>query len=486
MKKLILLFILASCITSAIAKNLSAFFSYSSFDVPDQSPYIETYLKVIGNSVMLVPGKNNSLNGQVEVQYIIKSGEKIVQFDKYNLISPDASVIDSTIPDFIDQQRINLPAGVYDIELSIRDKNSNSKETNLKQKISVGFPADTISISDIEFLESYTKTDKTGKFTKSGYDVIPYINSFFPKEVTSVKFYSEIYRSNVSPADDYLVKYYLSNKETNKMVENYFVNLKQNPKKINVLIGEFSISDLVSGNYYLNIELRNRKNELIAYNKAFFQRSNERSKPLVTADISAIDISNTFVTSYINPDTLVDFIACLYPISSMLENEIEENQIKQRDVHNMQQFIYYFWERRNAEDPEKAWLDYKAEVAKVNAAYTSRISKGYDTDRGRVYLQYGPPNAMTEDKDSPDAYPYEIWHYYKLKNQTNRKFVFYTIDRSSNDYKLLHSDATGELQEPGWELKLHSRTQQFGIDLDQQNSIDTYGNRSKENFSNPK
>lgn len=486
MKKLITSIFITVIAANAYAGNLSAYFSFCTFDVPGQSPYLESYLNVVGNTVKFIPAENNFLKGQIEIQWIIKSGEKIVHVDKYNLISPDVKENDSLIPDFIDQQRLKLEKGTYDIELSIRDKNSNAKETTMKQKISIGFPVDTISISDIEFIESYTKTNETGKFSKSGYNVIPFVHAFYPKEMTNIKFYSEIYRSDISPADDYLVRYFISNKEKKQVVENFIVSVKQSPKSINVLMGDFDITNLPSGNYNLNIEIRNKKNELIAYNQAFFQRSNERNKPLVTADISAINVSNTFVASFINKDSLIDYIACLYPISAMLETEIAENQMKNADIQSMQQYVYYFWSKRNSEDPEKAWIDYKKEVKKVNAAYSTRISKGYDTDRGRVYLQYGPPNTMMEAKDEPSTYPYEIWQYYTLKNQSNRKFVFFTNERSSNDYRLLHSDAIGEVQEPSWELMLHSRMQQFGIDLDQEKSIDTYGSRTKDIFANPR
>ncbi len=476
MKKLLLLYIVISTISPVIAKNLSAFFSYSTFDVPEQTPYIETYLKVVGSSVKLVPGSENTLKGQLEVQWIIKSGDKIVHYDKYNLLSPTISTQDSLIPNFIDQQRLNLTAGTYDVELSIKDKNSDAPATSLKDKIKVGFPTDTISVSDIELIETYTKTNEVNKFTKSGYDVLPFINAFYPKEISKIKFYAEIYRSNISPADGYLVRYYLSNKESNKVVENYMASIKQNPKPINVLMGEFDISNLPSGNYFVNIEIRNRKNDLIAFNQAFFQRSNERSKPMVTADISAIDISNTFVTSYINNDTLIDFIACLYPISTVLETDIAENQMKANDVRSMQQYIYYFWSKRNPEDPEKAWLAYKEEVTKVNNSYTTRNAKGYDTDRGRVYLQYGPPNIITEVKDSPGQYPYEIWQYYKLKTQSNRKFVFITQDRSTNDYRLAHSDAIGEIYNAEWEAEMRKTTE----------IQNNFGDNFKDNYQNPK
>ena len=132
-----------------------------------------------------------------------------------------------------------------------------------------------------------------------------------------------------------------------------------------------------------------------------------------------------------------------------------------------------------------AWNDYRMEVMKVNASYSSRIRKGYDTDRGRVYLQYGPPNTISDEQDNPQTYPYQIWHYYKIKTQTNRKFIFYTTDRSSNDFRLMYSDAIGEIQDPNWELKLNERMQQFGIDLDKDKSIDTYGNHTKEILTNP-
>ena len=295
MKKLVTFTLIVLSATIIEARNLTAFFSYCTFDVPDKSPYIETYIKVIGNTVKFVPGDNQTLIGKIEVQWTIKSGDKIVYFDKYNLLSPNKSVTDTVNPDFVDQQRLNLEKGEYEIELNIQDKNTDTKETTLRQKIKIGFPKDTISISDIELIETFTKTKTAGNFTKSGYDILPFINAFYPKEINNIRFYAEIYRTNISPSDDYLVRYFLSNNETKKSVENYIVSLKQSPKKINVLIGEFAISDLPSGNYNLNIEVRNRRNELIAFNSAFFQRSNERNKPMVTADISAIDISNTFL-----------------------------------------------------------------------------------------------------------------------------------------------------------------------------------------------
>ena len=240
MKKLLVFMIFVHCLAGTKARNLSAFFSYCTFDVPGKSPYLETYLNVIGTTVNFIATENNTLVGQIEVQWIIRSGNTIVYADKYTLISPSIQTTDSLIPDFLDQKRLDLKMGDYDIELTIKDKNTDSKVTTLNQKITIGFPIDMISISDIEFIESYTQTSNTGKFTKSGYDVIPFVNAFYPKEISKLKFYAEIYRSTISSTDDYLVRYYLSNKESNLQIENYVVNKKQSAKNINAIIGEFS------------------------------------------------------------------------------------------------------------------------------------------------------------------------------------------------------------------------------------------------------
>lgn len=468
------------------AGNLTAFFSYASFDIPGQSPFVETYLSVIGSSVRFIEVDGGTLQGQIEVYWYIraKGDETILQSDKYILNSPPIEAT-GDIPDFIDQHRWSLQNGSYELELSIRDHNSESQETSIKQEFIVDFPTDTISISDIELIDSYSKSTATGKFIKNGYTLTPFVNSFYPNHITNLRFYAEIYRSNVVPADDYLVRYYITSREKNLLVDNYINTIKQTQASVNALLGDFDIINLVSGNYNLNIELRNKQNKLIAFRQISFQRSNPRNKPALNADLADLDITNTFITSEVNTDTLEEYVACLYPISSAPEIQTADNILISRDRLAMQQYIYYFWSKRNPEDPESAWLKYHQEVLKANNSFASINLKGYETDRGRVYLQNGPPNQITEVKDEPSTLPYEIWHYYKMGNQTNRKFVFYATNRSSNDYRLIHSDALGELQEPQWEVKLH-QLQEFGIDLDQEKTIDTYGSRMKDNFSNPR
>src|SRR5436190_19971466 len=111
----------------------------------------------------------------------------------------------------------------------------------------------------------------------------------------------------------------------------------------------------------------------------------------------------------------------------------------------MQQFFLVFWYSRDRMDPEGAWEDYKFQVDLVNANYKTWNKKGYETDRGRVYLEYGVPNEIETNYYEEGVYPNELWHYYTLNEQRNKIFVFYCKNFSTNDFELIHSDATGEI-----------------------------------------
>jgi len=151
----------------------------------------------------------------------------------------------------------------------------------------------------------------------------------------------------------------------------------------------------------------------------------------------------------------------------------------------MQNFFYDFWARRNPENAEQGWLDYYEMVKKVNAEFKVSNKKGYETDRGRVYLQYGPPETMQREYRETATYPYEIWHYYTIANQTNRKFVFYNRDLVTNDFTLLHSDAQGEVYDAQWQQVLRKRDIQ-SRDMDHNLKLDGLGNKSNQNFENPR
>ncbi len=386
----------------------------------------------------------------------------------------------------MDQQRFSLPNSKYELEIQIEDVNSDEEPFKSYQPIEINYASDDIVISDIELVESFTISETATIITKSGYDVIPYVSNFYPENMDKIGFYAEIYNTDMTmgSGEKYLVNYYIESYQTGAMMARYKRFARQDAAPVNVAIGEFNIAELPSGNYELVVEVRDRNNEVKAIRKTFFQRSNP-SVQMNAEDISAI-VDLGFVAQITNRDTMRIFVESLYPISSQLERNFVKNQLKKdATLEMMQKYFISFWQSRSQVNAEQAWNDYKQELNKVQGKFKSPISQGFETDRGRVYLQYGPPNTIVERQQDPNTYPYEIWHYYKTDRRTNIRFVFYTRDMATNDYELIHSDAYGEVNNYRWRLLIQNRTN-VNNNPDQINVEDSYGTRTDDYYDNPR
>ena len=486
MKKYYTLFISLLIAFNVNANKLQANLSFATFLSPADGPYIETYLSVVGNSVKFIKNANGKFQATVQIMMAFKQNNIIKNFKKTDLFSPEIDDTSKTDFSFMDQQRFTLPNGDYDLEIQIFDKNKKDVVPfKTTESMTVNFNPKNISISGTEFVESYKNSVSPNILTKCGYDLVPYTLWFYPASINNLTFYAEVYNTDsIYKADDkFLITYYIESYETKKTITNYFKFKKETPKKVIVVFNEFNIADLPSGNYNLVIEIKDKNNQSVAIKKVFFQRSNP-SVAINLSDVAAVDVANTFTEKYKSKDTIADFIKSTFPISTDMEKEFAQNLIVNSDIKMMQQYFYSFWLKRNSVDPEKSWIEYHHEVAKVNKAYGTLIKRGYETDRGRVYLQYGEPNLITESVSDPSSYPYEIWQYYTLQNQKNRKFVFYQPDLVTNDYELLHSDAIGELSDPSWEMKLNKRNTPT-YNINQTKSNDYYGGKADDYFNNP-
>jgi GWxTD domain-containing protein len=96
-----------------------------------------------------------------------------------------------------------------------------------------------------------------------------------------------------------------------------------------------------------------------------------------------------------------------------------------------EQFIETFWERRNPNpgSPDNEFKEeYYRRIAYANERYSSGIP-GWKTDRGRIYIMYGPPDEieahssggayerpMNEGGGSTSTYPFERWRYRYIEN----------------------------------------------------------------------
>lgn len=490
MKRLILvvfsLFNVLNSYSENLDKNVQVVFSHAVFQMSGNKPFVETYLMVNGASVVFRKTASGKFQGQIEVILTVSQGNKITFADKYNLLSPETDDSLKISFNFIDQQRIPLSAGNYELGVRIRDLNSTAVPIEASEKLAIQFPKDSISISDIQLIESYSKTEIANNLSKGGYDLIPHISEIFPKEESQLIFYGEIYQSRLilGEGEKFLCNFYLKDLGSGKQLPAYSSFTFYNTDDVNVLMKEFNIEKLPQGKYALTIEIRDKTNALRADKHVHFYRSNPEQTQTID-QYTQRDVQGTFAMNYTNTDSLAEHIRCLYPVSYELEKTYANNAINSRDLKLMQQYFLSFWLNRDAVNPQTAWEAYFLEVRKVVKEFSSSIRKGYNTDRGRVYLQYGPPDNRTKMPYETGAYPYEIWQYYKVKGQSNRRFVFYNPDLVTNDYALIHSDALGEIMNDQWQMLVFKRDTQNN-DIDQTAPAGRFGSQIQQNYQTPR
>ena len=478
MKKYTLLLVMVLTVFAASAQGLKAFISHKAFCAKNLQPYIEFTFIVGGNTAQYALNEQGKYEADVEIRVDMMQADTLVKQLHY-ILSSDmfADSVRAGKPDFADVQNVPVPQGEYFLYFYMKDRHGDTTGLSYIDKITLDFPEERISTSKISLFRSMERAKSQGLFTKYGYDLEPLYSGFVPESQYMLPFALEVYNTpHVLKGGNLKARCYIEHAESHLVVDpNNIISLDLPVKDVVLVLNAYNVFNLPSGNYFAVVELRDSRDSLLLVDKVFFQRSNP-SVQLNLEDYKLTSISGTFVEFDTNRKELIDNVKCLFPISNYAEREFYENRMKTVPTEQLQQFFYSFWLKRSPSNPEEAWLKYKKRVEEVDKLYGSKQVRGYLTDRGRVYLQYGKPNEIMEQPSDPVTLPYEIWHYYYLNNQSNVKFVFYDPVLTGKDYELLHSNMYGEVQNPNWKMFLvrNIETQQ---DIYNTNPVDYWGNQ---------
>jgi len=501
MKKALLLLcvMLAFQVQKVVASDIRAEFSFARFATPESGTYLETYILLKGHSLAVVQNPDGSHFSEVAIIMKISNDNGVAFQDAYRVKGP--VITGNLVSDFIDQQRIPLRDGNYEIDLTIHDANTpEAQPARVMQSVTINYRNLAVNISDIQLVGSFEKTTEMNMLSKAGYDLVPKTSNFYPQIIEDLTFYFEVYNTDrkIGEEKEFLLNIFIENADNGSLAGDLRKYFKRTGATVIPVLHTFPIGHISSGNYNIVVEVRNRTNELLDSKRFFIQRSNTLIDELASetdtsayAAASLTDLSGTFVGQYNRPEELKEYVRCLSPLATQEELVRINRRINYNDPVMMKQFIYNFWTGRHGKNAEAEWLKYLAEVKKVNANYSTNLTKGYDTDRGRVYLQYGPPNAIADSYFEPNTYPYEIWHYYRLESpgkatpENNRKFVFANMSPGASEFLLIHSDADNEQQNARWHYDLQKRNEP-NRDLDEERGRSHHGSRALQYYNSPR
>lgn len=455
-------------------KKLTAYLQTKQFMAPEIGNYVELHFQYVGYTIAYQKS-GEDLIGELGVFIDIMQHGKKVTGDAYRLSTP--LMKEGIVEDFYDIKRFALQPGVYQCNIELIDMNSKNQPIKTNFDFEVDEYTDALSISEILVAESASKTTEQTAFSKSGYDILPRIATFYPQELVTLPIYFEVYNSSQLGDSIFSIRQELVNVNTAQNLSDFTKTTVHKVAPVVPVFKAIDLTDLTSGKYKLSMTVVDEKNNALSTQFYEFERSNELEKELTVADI----VLDPAFQKSISDDSVRYYLASMIPISSPGQTRTILKTLKLKDNDRARKMIQAIWKETDPVNTYEAWMRYKAQVQYVQRTFKTNFQPGFETDRGRVYLQYGAPSRVIEREVSASEYPYEMWEYNKIGIYSNKKFIFYNPDLVQNTYRLLHSDMIGELNNPRWQYDLNSRnTKRGNVDDPNEYNPDSWGNNARQ------
>ena len=439
----LLLFLLLSA--ASHAKALRVVVDSKQFFSPKSGTYIEFYMQFLAKSIHFQGDSLLGYSTAISTQIIISQDEKIVQFDKFKI--EKSFDTNAFVEDIYSLKRFSLNPGIYEVEYVFIDLNNSQDTILFTHTIEVEKSKNTAFFSNVLLAESITKAvdnKSNSTFFRSGYDIIPRLVTYYNVESERLIAYIELYNSHLN-ADlpKFAIRYFLRDNANGRRLEGFSLTKVYNAFEVIPLMVNMNIAELATGSYSLNFELLDRDEKVVCEQSIEFDKHNPTFNDVV------VDFTQTIVDprffEALPDDSIFFFLESLTPISSRADVSQIYTVIDSKDVEVAKKFFQAYWIRTSSKEPTDAWIKYKKLVVSVQKEYGTLLLPGFKSDRGRVFLQHGPPSARIQRPNEPGEYPYEVWQYYKIGGFSNRRFIFFNPVGVGNEYVLLHSDMPGEL-----------------------------------------
>lgn len=446
---------------NAIAK-ISASVDYLVFPAEKGGGRLILLFGVDGNSIRYQKLKGG-YHGTVSFSIAVNDSVRNYFAENMDLNSPilkDSSQFDRR---YSAMKEIALPSGNYTVDMLIYDPNN---QDTLKEKLnfSVKMPDAQIKpvCSDLMLMEPEFYDPAKSIFEQK----IQAIRSsdFYMKADTILRFYSEAHGIlNKISAGIPLVSRVRVLEQSSKKSLDEFGKIRRVKSGLNLTyITDLSIKNLPSGNYLLIWDLIDTAGKIVAVSYRDFRKSNPGMKQeFVDGTTPSGDQVLATEIEKLTTEQRQHMVASLLPIASTSEQSTIDYLRKKGTETEVKNYLASFWSKRSGQNASKDFRQYHNLVVYADSKYSTQTMKAYQTERGRIILQYGKPNIIENEysdrqrkaMQNLNTVPYEVWYYYYLEvpvKQSDVMFVFVQQNRGNDNYRLIHSSAIGEVRNGEW------------------------------------
>ena len=367
----------------------------------------------------------------IHINIINKSGAVVYQDWEEKEISLYDSLNPGAQTTYIDIKSVDLlPDSVF-LQLTIQDT-LTGKIGQVSGEFIIRSFGDEFSLSDLYFVSHVQRASGSSVFEKHGIMLVPHPSrSFFVSDDIQKAFvFYEInnlsYKStNKSFFDAICTVFDIKGQEVFRNVRELIKINSNNTSRVEIIpVGKFK-----NGIYRLLVEVIDSasgvKRQISGYFKVVREDSDETDILPMTKEEAA------------------KYYDQIKYIASQQEKEVYH----QLNPSGKQEFLLRFWKSRDT-DPSTPENEFMLEHFRRLAIAEEKFKGGINSDRGRIYIKYGPPVEIKRQPSSAGtSREIEIW-IYAIEGRTD--FVF--VDRNGDGkYVLVHSNHIDEYSNPGWQ-----------------------------------
>lgn len=430
-------------------------------------PYIELYWQIDPASIHYAHMPDSQWQTRIQTDIVFRNDTGIVNEAHFILQSvPKPTFEEAAVQSIIDLHRYVLPPGNIKVHIHFSEIIFPGNDFHYTDSFTIPPPASQPYYSDIQLLDTAYDSPVKNIFQKNDKQQIPLSTNFIDDSRNILHLYTELYKTDVVTKDQLPLRQRVF--ISKKMLEAPILKLQHidtiQPTQVLPFIGQFDIAALPSGNFYLNAILENKQGEALAQKAVFFQRSNKNPATVgkeandtgSMQRVNLFDLGKTFVAKY-DFAQIRAILKMMLPISNHSEALTINGFLNKPEETYMRYFIYNFWKARDNIDPKKAWDQYTAKVKETNKLFGAGTTRGYETQRGFIYLKYGKPNERVIVENEQGSLPYEVWQYNSTARQGSAGiFLFYRPENVVVDMILLHSTVIGETRNAAWRSLLYT------------------------------
>ncbi len=456
MKKLpfIIMFIIAGLTLTAAQQNKLSFdIDYAQFAFDPDSNIVEFYYLFDTSSMLKI--KEDSLfyvDGLLKIFVIDSSTGKTIINRQWRFENQHTDS-EGQQRNLVGVLKFVIPEGVYECTFTGANYTDTLNAKSYSERIKVNPILDNnFSLSNLELASRILpeSNNKESIFYKNTYEIIPAPNLLFGENQPVLFYYIEIYNLNNATERSplALMTQVYDNRGKLFIRRRTDINHTENSR---VEVGSIKVNNLATGSYTLSVALIDSLQKYgIASSKKFFIYN-----PGIKQDTIWAADNKTINTQFfaLSEEELDD----IFSKSEYIASNEEINQYESLSgAHAKSEFLYSFWDKRD-KDPStprnEYFEDFMRRIDYANKNFSNIKIQGWMTDRGRVYITYGPPSEIDRYPNVGNTKPYEIWLYNDIEGGV--QFIFGDLIGLSN-YQLLHSTKRGEINDPNWERRIRA------------------------------